>query len=85
MRLISLVPSWNETLIECGLNVVGRSRYCIHPEDRVRDIPIVGGTKDIRWDRVREARPDLLVLDREENPEACEALDPLRDCRRFQR
>lgn len=70
MRVISLVPSWTETLIEAGVEVVGRTRFCVHPAERVASIPIVGGTKDIDWARVRDLGADLLVLDREENPRA---------------
>lgn len=67
MRLVSLVPSWTETLIECGADVVGRTRFCIHPKDRISVIPVVGGTKQVRWSAIERLQPDLLVLDREEN------------------
>lgn len=63
-----MVPSWTETLLWAGVEVVGRTRFCIHPEDRVRSIPKVGGTKDWNADKVRALNPDLLVLDAEENP-----------------
>ena len=66
-RLVSLVPSWTETLIECGANVVGRSRFCIHPASAVASIPKVGGTKDVDWHKVEQVAPDLLILDKEEN------------------
>ncbi len=68
MRIISLVPSWTETLIEAGVEVCGRTRFCIHPQGRVANIPVVGGTKDIDWQRVDQLKPDLIILDREENP-----------------
>lgn len=68
MRAVSLVPSWTETLIEAGVDVVGRTRFCIHPEKRVKAIPVVGGTKDWDWSKLQALKPDLLVLDREENP-----------------
>ncbi|MBX3041776.1 MAG: Fe3+-siderophores ABC transporter protein [Bdellovibrionaceae bacterium] len=68
MRIVSLVPSWTETFIEAGLNVVGRTRFCVHPEECVRGIPVVGGTKEIDWDKVRLLKPDLIIMDREENP-----------------
>ncbi len=68
MRVVSLVPSWTETLIEAGVDVVGRTRFCIHPKDRVAGIARVGGTKDWDFERIRGLKPDLLVLDREENP-----------------
>lgn len=63
-----MVPSWTEALIACGVNVVGRTRFCIHPKEFVKTIPAVGGTKDVAWERARGLKPDLVVLDREENP-----------------
>ena len=71
-----MVPSWTETLIECGASVVGRTRFCIHPIGSVRDIPIVGGTKDIDWSKVAALKPDLIVLDREENPKSMAEASP---------
>jgi hypothetical protein len=65
-----MVPSWTETLLECGAEVVGRTRFCIHPRGLVDAIPRVGGTKDWAAEKLRAAAPDLLVLDREENPRA---------------
>lgn len=70
-----MVPSWTETLLEAGIHVVGRTRFCVHPSERVRDIPVVGGTKDWDLEKLRDLAPDLVLLDREENPlsmaEAC--------------
>ncbi len=71
MRVISLVPSLTLTLAELGLDrsqLVGRTPWCIHPESFVQDVPIVGGTKTPSLAKIRNARPDLVVLDREENP-----------------
>lgn len=67
MRVISLVPSWTETLIEAGIEVVGRSRYCIHPQPQVSRIPKVGGTKDFNLSDLKDLNADFLLLDREEN------------------
>ncbi|WP_170165102.1 helical backbone metal receptor [Inmirania thermothiophila] len=66
-RVVSLVPSWTETLIEAGVAVVGRTRYCVHPRERVEAIPAVGGTKQVRWEAVAALDPDLVVMDEEEN------------------
>lgn len=66
-RIVSLVPSWTETLIEAGANVVGRTRFCIHPVDRVISIPAIGGTKSFDVEKLRSLAPDLIVMDREEN------------------
>ena len=68
MRVVSLVPSWTETLIEAGVHVVGRTRYCIHPSPAVASIPIVGGTKEVDWDLIIDLNPDLILFDKEENP-----------------
>ncbi|MCA0346688.1 MAG: helical backbone metal receptor [Actinobacteria bacterium] len=67
MRVVSLVPSLTETLIEAGANVVGRTRFCVHPEDKIALIPAVGGTKDLSWEKLKPLHPDLLILDQEEN------------------
>lgn len=67
MRVISMVPSWTETLIEAGADVVGRTRFCIHPKDRVKGIPAIGGTKEWNVEKLKELKPDLIVLDQEEN------------------
>lgn len=67
MRVISLVPSWTETLIEAGVNVVGRTRFCIHPEQKIQNIAVIGGTKKIDIKKIKELKPDLIILDQEEN------------------
>ncbi|MGE0171048.1 helical backbone metal receptor [Nocardioides sp.] len=61
-----MVPSWTETLVRCGLPVVGRTRFCIHPAPK--NIPVVGGTKDWSLAKLAKLNPDLVILDREENP-----------------
>lgn len=66
MRVVSLVPSLTETLLEAGVAVVGRTRYCVHPES-ARSIPVVGGTKDLDFAKVEALKPDLLLVDKEEN------------------
>lgn len=67
MRVVSLVPSLTETLLDCGVEVVGRTRFCIHPYDIVSSIPSVGGTKQVNWETCSALAPDLVVMDREEN------------------
>lgn len=68
MRVVSMVPSWTETLLKANVNVVGRTRFCIHPPQKITNIPIVGGTKEVSWDLVMDLKPDLVLLDQEENP-----------------
>lgn len=67
MRVVSFVPSWTETLITAQVEIVGRTRFCIHPENAVRLIPIVGGTKNILIEQVKALKPDLVLFDKEEN------------------
>ncbi len=68
-RIVSLVPSITETLIELGLRgqLVGRTGFCIHPRELVRDIAKVGGTKDVRLDAVRALRPTHVIVNIDEN------------------
>ncbi|MCB0414744.1 MAG: Fe3+-siderophores ABC transporter protein [Bdellovibrionales bacterium] len=66
-KVISLVPSWTETLIQAGVNVVGRTKFCIHPKKEALEIPIVGGTKNVDFKKINNIDADLVLLDREEN------------------
>jgi len=67
MRVISLVPSLTELLIDLGVNVVGRTRFCIHPKGKIEDIDIVGGTKNPNIEKIEKLKPDLVVGNSEEN------------------
>jgi ABC-type Fe3+-hydroxamate transport system substrate-binding protein len=68
-RIVSLVPSITETLIALDLreNVVGRTGFCIHPREVVRDIAKVGGTKDVRLDALRRLSPSHVIVNIDEN------------------
>ena len=71
MRVVSLVPSLTQTLFDLGLTtdeVVGRTPWCIHPKDKVEQVMIVGGTKTPNLNKIRNLKPDLIVMDKEENP-----------------
>ncbi len=67
--IISLVPSLTELLFDLGLgdHVIGRTRFCVHPKDQIENVPIVGGTKNPRLDKIRELNPDLIIANKEEN------------------
>lgn len=70
MRIVSLVPSFTKTLFDFGLDesqIVGRTKFCIHPMDRIGNVPIVGGTKNIHLDKIRSLQPDLILASKEEN------------------
>ncbi len=68
-RIVSLVPSLTEALFALGVGerVVGRTRYCTQPPQKVGKIPKVGGTKKVSVARVLDLEPDLVVAVREEN------------------
>jgi ABC-type Fe3+-hydroxamate transport system substrate-binding protein len=76
-RIVCLVPSITELLCDLGLSeqLVGRTGFCIHPWETVRKIPKVGGTKDLKFDRIRELEPTHVVVNVDENrKEDAEAL-----------
>jgi ABC-type Fe3+-hydroxamate transport system substrate-binding protein len=68
-RIVSLVPSITELLCTLGLagRLVGRTGFCIHPRDVLRDIPKVGGTKDVNVERIRALAPTHVVVNIDEN------------------
>jgi len=68
-RIVSLVPSQTELLYELGLDdeVVGITKFCVHPGAWFRTKTRVGGTKNIHLDRIRRLEPDLIIGNKEEN------------------
>jgi len=78
-RIVSLVPSQTELLADLGLDaeVVGLTKFCVHPADWKQRKAVVGGTKDARIDRIVALAPDLVLANKEENTRALvEALTP---------
>jgi ABC-type hemin transport system substrate-binding protein len=76
-RIVSLVPSVTELLVELDLRdrLVGRTGFCIHPRAALRALPKVGGTKDIDLARLLALAPTHVVVNVDENPrEAAEAI-----------
>lgn len=68
-RIVSLVPSQTELLLDLGVGerLVGRTRFCVHPADQVRRVSIVGGTKQVNLAAVERLQPDLIIANKEEN------------------
>jgi hypothetical protein len=69
VRIASLVPSVTELLfaLELGTQMVARTGFCIHPEPEVRAVAKVGGTKDVKLDRLRALAPTHVVVNIDEN------------------
>ena len=66
-RIISLVPSQTELLYDLDANVVGITKFCIHPSTWFQEKPRIGGTKDIDPDKIDALQPDLIIANKEEN------------------
>ncbi|TVQ09575.1 MAG: hypothetical protein EA364_13725 [Balneolaceae bacterium] len=68
-RIISLVPSLTELVfhLDLGNRLVGRTRFCIHPEKQIGGVEIIGGTKNPRIDKIKALKPDIVIANREEN------------------
>lgn len=68
-RIVSLVPSQTELLFYLGLKdeVVGITKFCIHPNEMFRSKTRVGGTKKYDFDKIRALNPDLIIGNKEEN------------------
>ena len=78
MRIVSLVPSVTELLVQWGLGgrLAARTTFCVEPSWIRASVPTVGGTKNPDLARIISLRPDLVILERDENTlEAAQALE----------
>ena len=68
-RIISLVPSLSEYLVNVGAaeRLVGVTRYCNRPPDILKSRVSVGGTKKFDFEAIRALKPDLIIANKEEN------------------
>ncbi len=69
VRIASLVPSITELLVTLGLRpwLVARTGFCIHPREALADVPKVGGTKDVKLERLRVLAPTHVIVNVDEN------------------
>lgn len=68
-RIVSLVPSQTELLFDLGLaeNIVGITKFCVHPKEKIKGKTVVGGTKNFNFALIRQLNPDLIIGNKEEN------------------
>lgn len=68
-RIVSLVPSQTQLLADLGLDkeVVGITKFCVHPKGWRREKTVIGGTKDPKIDRIKSLKPDFIIANKEEN------------------
>ncbi|TYC17158.1 ABC transporter substrate-binding protein [Bizionia gelidisalsuginis] len=77
LRIVSLVPSQTELLYDLGLedNIVGITKFCVHPIHFKNTKKSVGGTKQIKIEKIKALKPDIILCNKEENTkeivEAC--------------
>jgi ABC-type Fe3+-hydroxamate transport system substrate-binding protein len=79
-RIISLVPSQTELLYHLGLEdeVVGITKFCVHPTQWHKNKTRVGGTKNVNIEKVKALQPTLIIANKEENvKEQVEALQQI--------
>src|SRR6187402_3385621 len=71
-RIVSLVPSQTELLYDLGLedSIVGITKFCVHPFHLKSTKTIVGGTKNIKYDKIKALQPDIIIANKEENTQA---------------
>lgn len=68
-RIISLVPSQTELLYDLGLEeeILGITKFCVHPKHLKATKQIVGGTKQVKIDKIKALQPDIIITNKEEN------------------
>lgn len=68
-RIISLVPSITELLYTLDLSdqVVGITKFCVHPQEWFKTKTRIGGTKNIHLEQIKALAPTLVFANKEEN------------------
>lgn len=68
-KIVCLVPSITELLFDLGLEnyIIGVTKFCVHPTKAKITKTIVGGTKNIKIDIIKQLNPDIILCNKEEN------------------
>ena len=68
-RVVSLVPSITELLYDLGMKeqIVGKTKFCIHPKIKDDKATIIGGTKNFDIQKIIELKPEIVIANKEEN------------------
>jgi ABC-type Fe3+-hydroxamate transport system substrate-binding protein len=79
LRIVSVVPSQTELLYTLGLDneVVGITKFCVHPNSWFKTKTRVGGTKTLHIEQIKKLNPTLILANKEENVK--EQIEALRD------
>lgn len=67
--IVSLVPSQTELLFDLGLeeSIVGITKFCVHPHHFLNSKTVVGGTKNVKFEKIKALSPDIIICNKEEN------------------
>jgi ABC-type Fe3+-hydroxamate transport system substrate-binding protein len=65
-RIVSLVPSQTELLFDLGLedSIVGITKFCVHPPHLKATKTIVGGTKNVKFEKIKALSPDIIICNK---------------------
>ncbi|MEM7086323.1 MAG: helical backbone metal receptor [Bacteroidota bacterium] len=68
-RIVSLVPSQTELLVELGVKerLIGITKFCVHPKNLRKEVAVVGGTKTVHYHKIEALNPNLIICNKEEN------------------
>ena len=71
-KIVSVVPSQTELLVDLGMeeNLIGITKFCVHPLGLKNKKTIVGGTKTLDIQKIIDLKPDLVFANKEENTQA---------------
>lgn len=71
-RVVSLVPSMTDSLVELGVggSLVGVTDYCRLPAELAAGVVRVGGTRSADAERIRSLEPEVVLANQEENERA---------------
>lgn len=71
-RIVSIVPSQTELLFDLGLDqeIIGLTKFCIHPIEKFAGRTKVGGTKKLNIDLIKDLNPHLIIGNKEENTQS---------------
>ncbi|SDS11938.1 ABC-type Fe3+-hydroxamate transport system, substrate-binding protein [Formosa sp. Hel1_31_208] len=82
-RIVSLVPSQTELLVDLNLeaSIIGVTKFCVHPNHLRQEKKVVGGTKQVQYDKIKALQPDIILCNKEENTQemilALESIAPV--------
>jgi len=64
-----MVPSQTELLVDLGLRdqLVGVTKFCVHPKNLRKEKKVVGGTKQVKIQKIKSLKPDIILCNKEEN------------------